>query len=302
MNQEQRSVKLQIEGVSELWLKTEDETTSAEHMFYRPAILVECTLVYRSLRAGLNHSEERNFTAWLPKNDLAIDWETSAVEFIDTTQISSKPNSQITYEQREYNLSRVILDQFEAELIDTLARKERLRLYRSPEFNLYSTPGQSLEDFLAETAEAALHRIEPDLRKLRNKFELQIEQLREALSKRGRVWETTGVEGLVTRKLQVFESENRISSMFSILAGTVFGSSEPRQDPAGQSTDWAELREDLERVEHEASVALKVQYENYLALAKDYDIYEIGLQPDNIRVMRVAILWVPAPMTGYSHK
>lgn len=81
--------------------------------------------------------------------------------------------------------------------------------------------------------------------------------------------------------------------MFSTLAGAVFGSAEPRPQEEQYRADEAELREDLERVEQEASEALRALYDEYLALANEYDIFEIGLQPDNIQVIRGILLWVP---------
>ena len=53
------------------------------------------------------------------------------------------------------------------------------------------------------------------------------------------------------------------------------------------------MREDLDRIEQEASEALRALYSEYLALANEYDIFEIGLQADNIQVARRLLLWVP---------
>jgi hypothetical protein len=54
-----------------------------------------------------------------------------------------------------------------------------------------------------------------------------------------------------------------------------------------------ELREDLDRVEQEASEALHALYSEYLVVANEYDVFEIGLQPDNIQIIRRSLLWVP---------
>ena len=81
--------------------------------------------------------------------------------------------------------------------------------------------------------------------------------------------------------------------MFSTLAGAVFGSAEPRSQEEIYRADEAELREDLDRIEQEASDALRALYDEYLTLANEYDTFEIGLQPDNIQVIRRILLWVP---------
>ena len=284
--------RLRIEGVAQSWLKPGRRLDSGG-LAYRPAVLIECTVKYRSLRAGLNHSEERNYSAWLPEGDLAIDWDSPAAAVNDMMQLASQPDPAIGYRPGNYLTNRSDFDQCVAELIERLVRTERLGIYFNPVFGLFSAPGDTLEDFLGGVADAALGRIEPELKRLRNRFELQLEQLREAQASKGSIAEHLNLESFISNKLHFFESENRLAGMFSTLAGAVFGSAEPRSQEEVYRADEAELREDLERVEQEASEALRALYDEYLALANEYDTFEIGLQPDNVQVIRGLLLWVP---------
>jgi hypothetical protein len=285
----QAAERLTIDGVAESWLESPD----GQGMVYRPAVLIECSVNFRSLRAGLNHSEERNYSAWLPEGDLAIDWDAPAADIGAQATLQPQPNPNIGYRPGNYGASKTEFDQFVGELVDKLARNERLSIYFNPVFGLFSSPGDSLDDFLARVADAALGRIEPELKRLRNRFELQLEQVREAQSSKGLVTESVNLEGFISNKLHLFESENRLAEMFSILAGAVFGSAELRSQEEAFQPEEAELREDLERIEQEASEALRLLYDEYLALANEYDTFEIGLQPDNIQVIRCILLWVP---------
>lgn len=284
--------KLNIEGVTESWVNPRD-AVETDTLVYRPAVLIECTLNFRSLRAGLNHSEERNHSAWLPEADLAIDWDSPAADFDGLKQLASQPHPAIRYRAGDYRTSKLEINQYEAELLEKLVRTERLSIYFNPVFGLFSTPGEALEDFLTRIADAALGRVEPELKRLRNRFELQLEQVREAQAIKGSRAEGLSLESFISNKLHFFESENRLAGMFSTLAGAVFGSSEPRPRDEDYAASETELREDLERVEQEASEALRALYDEYLALANEYDNFEIGLQPDNIQVMRRILLWIP---------
>jgi hypothetical protein len=105
--------------------------------------------------------------------------------------------------------------------------------------------------------------------------------------------ENLSLESFISHKLHLFESENRLADMFSTLAGAVFGTTELRSQIEPYEWEEAELREDLNRVEQEASEALRALYSEYLTLANEYDVFEIGLQPDNINVVRRVLLWVP---------
>lgn len=284
--------RLHIPGIQEFWFQL-DYCGDKDSAVYRPAVLVECTLNFRSLRAGLNHSDERNYTAWLPERDLAIDWDAPAVIFDDGSLLGAHPDPGIRYHPGNYQATAADFERYQSGLIDQLVRKERLHLYHSTPFGLYSGPGQPLDDFLAQVADVAIHRVEPELKRLRNRFGLQLEQVREAQVRKGFSSERRGLDSLMSRNAHLFESETRLASMFSNLAGTVFGTSESRKEAEAAGPDDTELREDLERVEEEASEALRSLYDEYVALANEYDTFEIGLQPNNIQVIRRALLWVP---------
>jgi hypothetical protein len=288
----QKLERLHIEGITESWLKTAGGLDTGT-LIYRPALLIECSVNFRSLRAGLNHSEERNYSAWLPESDLAINWDTPAAEFDELSQLASQPDPAISYRPGNYLTSGADLEQCVADLTEKLVRAERLSIYFNPVFGLFSDPGDLLEDFLGRVADAALGRIEPEMRSLRNRFELQLEQVREAQASKGSFTESLNLESFISNKLHFFESENRLAGMFSTLAGAVFGTAEPRLKEELYRADEAELREDLERIEQEASEALRALYDEYLALANEYDTFEIGLQPDNIQVVRRMLVWVP---------
>lgn len=295
MNQ-QAPERLRIEGIAEAWLKAGDSPASP--LVYRPAVLIEFTVNFRSLRAGLNHSEERSYSAWLPEADLALDWDSRGHEIDRGSQLTMQPDPAIGYRPGNYLTTRTDFEQCVGELIEKLVRTERLRVYFNPVFGLFSTPGDPLEDFLARVADSALGRIEPELKRLRNRFELQLEQVREAQASKGLLTESLNLESFISNKLHFFESENRLTGMFSTLAGAVFGSAEPRSKEDTYRADEEELREDLERIEQEASEALRALYDEYLALANEYDTFDIGVQPNNLQVIRSILLWVPVDEKG----
>ena len=289
----QEPKKLNIEGVSEFWLRAEDAESESSERVWRPAVLIECSINFRSLRAGLNHSEERSYTAWLPEGNLAIDWDLPAITLNSMPQLASMPTLNIRYYPGDYLILKADIEQYESELINKLVRNERLQVFFNPVFGLFSGPEDPLEQFLARVAEAALSRVEPEMKHLRNRFELQLEQVREAHTAKGAHAEELNLESFISHKLHLFESENRLAAMFSTLAGAVFGTTEPRPEADIYQADEAELREDLDRIEQEASEALRTLYEEYLKLANEYDVFQIGLQPDNVQVIRRSILWIP---------
>jgi hypothetical protein len=286
--------RLKIDGIAEAWCQPEQpESGEQQKLVYRASILVDFRVNFRSLRAGLNHSEERSYTAWIPPAGLAIDWDRPSAIIRQPPQISHLPNPDLDYLTLDYGTTAADIDQYQAELIDTLVRNERLKVFFNPVFGFFSAPGDSIETFLPRVAEAALTRVEPELKRLRSRFELQLEQIREAHTQKGVPAEDINTEGFISRRLHFFASESRLADLFSTLAGSVFGTTEAKRVEVEYQPDEEELREDLERVEQEASEALRLLYDEYLALANEHDVFEIGLQPDNIQVIRRMLLWVP---------
>src|ERR1051325_7606179 len=125
--------RLSIEGIQEFWYHAGDGEDRSR-LAYRPAILLECSINFRSLRAGLNHSEERTYSAWLPEADLAIDWDQPAVASTTLAQLATRPDPGIVHTNGNYQTPRADFEQYEAELIDKLVRGERLRLFFNPVF------------------------------------------------------------------------------------------------------------------------------------------------------------------------
>ncbi len=284
----QATKPINIKDITEYWLYSE----AAAETVYKPALLIECSINFRSLRAGLNHSEERNYVTWLPKADLAIDWDHLALPCNEPLKLQLSPNSQIAYWQQDYAATRNELEQYETGLLDNLVRKERLKVFFNPVFGLFSAPDDALENFLSRVAEAALSRVEPELKRLRNKSELQFEQIREKHAAQGMSSDELN-DAIITRNRRLFESENRLAQLFSTLAGNVFKREKPKSPTGSLNLVDEELREDLALVEQDASAALRKLYEEYLLLANEYDLFEIGLQLDNIQVIRRVLLWIP---------
>ena len=276
-----------------------------ERMVYRPAVFIDCLVNYRSLKAGVTHSEEHVHTAWLPSTGIAVDWELVAVEQVETPRLAAAPDPDVEMPASLPELSGDRFDEIETDLVDTLVRSKRLVLWRNPLFEIFSDLDESKEDFLDRTAEVALQSIEPELKRLKQVFELQLEQVRERhINKRGDVAFDGGmtsaadgqaeIERILQSRTEFVEVEKRVASLFTGLAGFVLQMPFARPVSEEPVTGAAiELREDLARLEQEASDSLNELYTRYLEMVRSYDEFEVRIQPSNVRVLRRALLWVP---------
>ncbi|MBI4852318.1 MAG: hypothetical protein HY819_11020 [Acidobacteria bacterium] len=260
---------------------------------YYPSVLVECKLTFRSLRAGYHHTEERIYTAWYPENDLPIDWDKKVIDLATGTKFSPVAPTNLPQQKGNcvFNSSR--FSELEDELISSLVRKEKLCLLYNPVFKLYSTPGQTKDDFLDKVSEVALEEMEPELKDLMRKFELKIEQVRESEERKGRkdpLPEPDLLKSLEKRS-EIFTSKTRLTSMFLSTAKQTL-KAKPRSSSVSMDFINNELQETLYRIEQEACDAANELYDTFLSKSQQCDTFEIGLQHQNIQVLRRGVLWL----------
>ncbi|MGB5038576.1 MAG: hypothetical protein WBQ66_18355, partial [Blastocatellia bacterium] len=101
---------------------------------------------------------------------------------------------------------------------------------------------------------------------------------------------------LLRGRTEFSETENRVTSLFTGLAGLVLQVPNARDDEDDAEVEDGpaqDLRDDLGRVEREASDALNELYTKYLEMVRSYDDFVVGIQPANIRIVRRALVWVP---------
>ena len=291
--------------IAEYWY-TAGPDADRGRLVYRSAVLIDCRVNFRSLKAGLNHSVERGHTAWLPDGTLAVDWDVPAVENVEAARLANQPEPGVEVPAARPDLGPERLGEIETDLVDSIVRRERLVLFHNQLFEIFSDVEEAKNDFLDRSAEIALEKIEPELKQLKHVFELQLERVREAhISKRGVVVidgaATTPasegkaeVERLLQSRTEFFEVEQRVTSLFTGLAGFVLQMPFARSRPGNGTADAAlELREDLGRVEQEAADALNELYTRYLEMVRSYDEFEIRIGVSNVRVLRRALLWMP---------
>lgn len=297
---------MQHARIAEFWYKREPESDPAT-LVYSASILVDCSINFRSLKAGMNESEERTYTAWLRPGSLAVDWDLPAIEPIVESRLDTAPDEAVRQLEHRPELDEERWSEIESDLVDRLTRREKLVLHYNPLFEIFSGVRESLADFLDRAAEVALQNIEPELKQLKHVYELQLEQVREAhINRRGALLAEESAAGAPTSKLEIerllrgrtefSETENRVTSLFTGLAGLVLQVPNARDDDDDVEIEDGpaqDLRDDLGRVEREASDALNELYTKYLEMVRSYDDFVVGIQPANIRIVRRALVWVP---------
>jgi hypothetical protein len=282
------------EGLTELWvsLAAEAQPGLPAMFHYRPAVMFECLVEFRDVRAEIISSQDRLYATWLPEPEAAADWGLRAVEPLTPSRLQPAPQPDIKPYDHEVVIGQKKLDEIEADLISHLVRTEKLRVYCNSNLKLFSKMSETHEEFLHRAAEAARTGLEPALRELSRKFKMRLEQLRETP-----LPETISDERLqeleVLRRAAISRLESRLNKIVLdnpevILKGLFMARAE--LDPP---EEIAPLFQELTRTYDEAFAKLNGLLTDSLEQVRDCKEYHIGLHPNNIRVTRRALLWVP---------
>ena len=146
---------------------------------------------------------------------MTIDWANPAVEIKKADELTGIAISEAKYKTGEYDFSARFFDEIEEELIEHLVRTGKYSVLYNANFGLYSEPSEDREAFLARIAESGLEKVEPEIKRLLGRFELAIEQLREAQSRRGRKLEGKKAEEAFAFWRDIFHPRKRVSPICS---------------------------------------------------------------------------------------
>lgn len=281
--------------IPELWLAPATPgQPELPHLFhYQPALMFECQLQYRDVRAELIHSIEGIYTAWLPEGneELAVDWSVPAVKSVSHDRLESAPRESIRPYQGHLRLTRRQMDQAQSDLIDYLVSRETLRLFYNPSLKRYSNLGEEREEFLQRILDEVRTQLQPQLKELARRLQLQVEQLREQPLP----------EDLPTEMAEELDSIRRqlISALENKMDALIMSGTDPTQPSLQIEHDIPipheieGVQQELRQIEQEIFDDLHALLTEHLTRARECEEYEIRLQPTDIKILRRALLWIP---------
>ncbi|MCS7078713.1 MAG: hypothetical protein NZ585_01505 [Chloracidobacterium sp.] len=279
-------------NVPQYWLAPVPDTADG----YRPAWLVECSLKFHSLRARLKHTEERRFLAWVPRGEGSPDWEHPPLDPSGLTEdrLWKSPPRELPYQLHGCLLDDAALSGHVEELVDWLARREKLRLWFNRQFDAFSEVGETRESFIRRLAESAADTIEDELTALTARVNLKLLQVQAAAERKGlarNLPEAKLNEIVNNRRQEFFSSVNRLEALFS--SGERLVVTAEDNQPLSQVVSDPDLHETLLHIEADVRRQLNALCTRCLEAASACDSFEVGLQPSQITIPRKGVLWLP---------
>ncbi|HMW02318.1 MAG TPA: hypothetical protein PLL06_15020 [Acidobacteriota bacterium] len=282
-------------NIGQHWLCPEP-TTTATFTHYRPAVFLECQLRFHHLRAHIKHTAEKRYTAWYPRGQASVDWDIPALGDTEVLNIAMGPPHHLPHKTENFDFSDQNFREFIEEKLNKLVRTARLKVFHNAHFDVFSEPDETRDHFITRLAEKAPDSIENDLNNLIRRVNMKISQVRETQERRGRKLEIPEMfinDILMERRHELFASQYRLEALFSSGEKLLVTSSDgiasfPINDP-----EYIEMMETLQLIEDETKRELNELCTRCIQKVSECDLFEIGLQRNQIHILRKGVLWVP---------
>jgi Helicase HerA, central domain len=271
------------------------------------AVVARVSLRYDETKADFVHDEE--YEAVLFPLGATVDVTRAvAVDFDDRDLRDADPGGWT------YRVSDAPLDeprfwkQVERDLIDHIVRSLTIEIPVNRELKLYGRPGEDAEAFTTRCLQVADEQADAEIAKLRDKYE------KKATTLRDRIEAASDAAEVAADQQRARERDNLLSSAGSILGGLLGGRSRggllgqlgraagrtSRRAAGGSRVEAAankvtRLQEELEEVEAELAEELTEIDSRWMTLAKNVTTTAITLERTDVRVIQLALAWIPTP-------
>ena len=185
-----------------------------------------------------------------------------------------------------------------------------LTVYRNRPLKLYSRPGETEEQFAARADEAAQAEADEETAKIRDRLEAKRDRLERALETARRRTEELDVEQKSRTTTEVLAGAGQVLSILLggrgrtrtiASAGRAIGSAASRRGMtarAGERRRSAEEKveaaeQSLEELEQEIVDEVAEIDEEWAAKATEIDSVEVRLESSDVRLVELALVWVP---------
>lgn len=287
----QSSPKLSI---PQYWLKSDSD--ASDFTGYRPAFFVECSFKFHNLRAHIKHTEDRRYITWVPRGEGSPNWDHNPVSTIEDGGIWTGPQFEIPHLQEGFELGQTLFESHLESLVEDLSRTEKLRLWFNQNFDEFSNPGETRQKFIERLSDRAAGSIEDELAQLISHVNLKLAQVRQSEERKGRKLQLpeAKLNSVITgRRNELLTSQGRLEHLFQSGERLVVTDDDKIESFAALDPENRELHETLERIEQETRRKLNDLCTGCIQQVSECDEFVIGLQPQQIKVTRSGILWIP---------
>jgi hypothetical protein len=269
---------------------------------YRAGLAARVHLVYDDRYAGVDHREEWEAVFFPleakfdPANHAAVDY--------DRRDLRPEAPSAGTFVLPEAPIDAPsFFRQAKVDLKEWLYRNRKVQVYKNEHLKLYSRIGETEDDFVARCSEAAEDLADTEVAKLRDRYKVKIERVKDQLAAAERRVRELEVDTQTRRQQELLSGAGDLLSVF--LGGrrrsrSLSGAASRRAQTVRTQERLRSAHEkltdkaaDLDDLEDDLGEDLMEITDRWNEAARDIQTVEIGLDKTDIDVDEMAVVWVP---------
>ncbi|MFN7022696.1 MAG: ATP-binding protein, partial [Phycisphaerales bacterium] len=281
---------------------------------YRPMIMGSAKVYYSDTKAGVETESIASLLVPIGDGPVTVDWEHATQTDLTDRDLEPEPaGGETAFAALPAEAAKArSYDAWKRQFADTVFRTATLELLRSPEFKVFSRPGESERDFRARLAQLAREQRDAQLDRLRARYgpkttvlEDRIRRARQAVevqkqqatsAKLGTALSvgTAFLGALLGRKTVTAANASRAAS-----AVRGVGRSAKESADVGRAEENVEaLVKQLDDLNAQAKAEADALGDPAAAAAEELDKLSIRPKKTNITVRTVVLAWAPHDSTG----
>ncbi len=271
----------------------------ADDITYKPALLREAEVHFSSSKADLDGSRLVRFVN--PMEEKSIDWDTDSACTIPLKDLVSEPRKGAGYENLAgYAMNAANYKSVEDEFEDWIYRNERVSLFHSDLYKMYSKLGESEGDFRARLSIKGREARDEAIETMRDRYEKKLRTKTDQLER-----------ALLTVDKEQSEASSASwqagASVLGGLLGGLFGGRKSRTSGVSSATRAFKQRRDVgiaedkvKRIEEDVAELEAELAEEIRELEEKFDVNNTSLDTESIKpykkdidIQSVSLIWLP---------
>ncbi len=261
------------------------------HIDYVPRFYFEARIDFADVRSGLRETRSVSHAVEILPAESDLIWTEDMVWTVDPASLRSSPPGQAVLAALPGGADADAVSRAEINFLRFLLRYYKIRIYRNFALNIYSSQGESLQDFIARCRDTLSGGFRRDVDDLHEVFQRKIEQLKGKYLKLKDLGEFEQSIPTVQYKSMLHEISEQVAQMF---LGAELSMNPVSAAPPREHTVRHDLEERLLSLEQEARQSIGRLVSTYQEEVRNIDEYIIHPSLKDIHLVRSCILWMPA--------
>ena len=272
------------------------------YLVYRPALLGLAQLRFAHTKSRQSHSKDVAYMLPVEGEGYVLDWAGGEVH-VEAGDLDRQPERDALFAELPSDLGAskrhtALRDEFS----DYLYYNSSMNLRYNPHLKLYSEMGEREEAFERRCRREAEKARDLEAKKLRDKYERELDRLEDRLQREERELEEDKIEHDARKQEELLSG---VESVFSLFAGRKSSSRlssasrkrrmtrQARADVEESEEMIEELEDQIEELEQEAKAELEELDAKWRELLDDLEDEEVRPRRADVRIDLFALAWLP---------